>query len=142
MDDPLPISQDHLERRERASYTVLLAGVAAMAGFLALDFGVLSFVQDDDASLLLAVAAVPYAVAALATWLCRRSWEATSWLFGTWVFMTGAAVLFLLRYTVLETRSGFLSELIYLGPPLGQAPVVLFAAAVAFVLHRRDAQPL
>lgn len=134
MSDPKTAPRADLVLRERAAYTVLLGGVVGLAVLLTTDLGF----GTQDASSLLGLGALPYAIAAVVTGLCRRSWAAVSFLLGTWLLITVGALLFLVRYTVVEERSGFLSELIYIVPPVVQAPVVLIAAVVAAVLYRRD----
>ena len=135
-DDDLP-----LERRARAAYAVLGLGAFGLA---------LASLKVNGVTLpgSLVLGVLPYVLAAFASWCARHSWDATSWLYGTWVFLVGTTLLFQLLLTglapagVLFPASGIIGAPWILLPAIAQFAVVGFAAAVAFVLHRRELRGL
>ena len=127
---------DPLDRRRRAAYSVLGLGLLGEALLLVTRYGVTAGTFDALPWFL-----APLALAAGATWLARRSWDAVSWLFGTWVCMTGVTLAFLFYHGVLHPDYGMFNELLFVLPALAQVAVVGAAALVALVLHLRDRAP-
>ena len=128
-----------LARRERSAYAVLGLGVL---GLVVTTLGYVGPFSGGDVLSPLAFGVPPYALAALATWRASDSWDATSWLYGTWIFLVGASLPFQLRFSVIVPEYGMFGGIWLFLLPLAQLAVVAFAAAVAFVLHRRELRGL
>ena len=127
-----------LERRERAAYSVLALGVLGLALASVSYYELSSLLRGTDVLTPLGFGLPPYALAAHASWRARASWDATSWLFESWVFLVGATLWAQFHVAVLSPEYGLFGDFWVFLLPVAQTAVVLFSAGVALVLHRRE----
>lgn len=124
-----------LDRRRRAAYSVLGLGLLGTLLVLMTRYGV----SDVGVVLDLSVWMIPpLLLAAGVNRLAQRSWDAVSWLLGTWALMVGVTFVFLFYHVVLHPDYDMFNAMVFIVPALAQFAVVGTAALVAFVLHRRE----